>query len=248
MILDAALASALMRDEDLRSCVAAQGLPASAALAADFDFWRLTLHSGQRLVIAVGTTDCGWQGQAARVLAYERTPAGYRQVLSEVSLPERVQANRDGTIRLAAHETMNTIVESTFVWTGTGYAFAPERSSIYCVGPERDNERPYELPIRFAAQTSSTILRGTAFENCGQTYSFVARAGQRVTIERLTSQPRDLRIPIFLDFGGHSVAYVTGDRWSGTLKRSGKYVLDVFGTDQRGDVSLQPFAIRLTIR
>lgn len=248
MIPDAALVAALMRDKDFRSCVNSERGAAAASAVQDFDFRRLTLYSGVPLVIAVGRSDCGWQGQAARVLAYERTPSGYRLVLKDFSLPDKVVAKPDGTLSLAAHETVNTIVESTFVWTGTKYAFAPDRSSIYCVGPERDNRRPYELKIRFAAGTSSTVLRGTAFENCGQTYSFIARAGQRMTIERLTPQPRDLQIPIVLDFDGANVAYVNGDRWSGTLKRSGKYVLDVFGTDQRGDIDLQPFAIRLTIR
>jgi hypothetical protein len=168
-------------------------------------------------------------------------------VLNDFSLPERVAAKPDGAVYLAAHETMNTILQSTFLWNGTKYAFSAERSSVYCVGPQRDNERPYELPLRFAPGASSTVLRGTAFENCGQNYSFVARAGQKVTIERLTPQPRDLRIPMSLDFGKDSVAYVNGDAWSGTLTRSGTYRLSVFGTDQRGDADLQPFAIRVTI-
>jgi hypothetical protein len=181
------------------------------------------------------------------VLIYERTQSGYRLVLNDFSLPEDVEAKSDGTLDLAAHETMNTILQSTYVWNGTNYAFSPGRSSMYCVGPQRDDERPYLLPIRFAPGTSSTVLRGTAFENCGQNYSFVARAGQRVTIERLTPQPHDLRIPIFLDFGNDSVAHINGDAWSGTLTRSGEYRLSVFGTDQRGDADLQPFAIRLTV-
>lgn len=125
--------------------------------------------------------------------------------------------------------------------------FSPARSTIYCVGPARDNQRPYELPVHFTEGTASIVLRGTALENCGQNYSFVARAGQRVTIERITPQPRNLRIAIFLDFGDDSIADLDGDVWSGTLTRSGKYKLDVFGTEQRGDNDLQPYAIRLTI-
>jgi hypothetical protein len=182
------------------------------------------------------------------VLIYQRTQSGYRLVFSDFSLPERVTAKPDGTLYLAGHETVNTIVQATYVWNGVTYVFAPDRSSVYCVGPERDNERPYELPIRFAPGASSSILRGTAYENCGQNYSFVARAGQRVTIERLTPQPRNLRIPIFLDFGAHAIANMSGQAWSGTLTRSGKYVLSVFGSGQRGEIDVQPFAIRLTIR
>jgi hypothetical protein len=249
MIPDAALVAALMRDKDFRSCVESSeaGTP-RAYVAKDFNFRSLMLYSGKRLVIAVGKNDCGWQGQAARVLIYQRTQSGYQLVLSDFSLPERVTAKPDGTLYLAGHETVNTIIQATFVWNGTEYAFSRDRSSIYCVGPERDNERPYELPIHFAPGTSSMVLRGTVYENCGENYSFVARARQRVTIEWLTPQPRNLRIPIFLDFGKDSIAYLNRDAWSGTLTRSGKYLLSVFGTDQRGDVDLQPFAIRLTIR
>ncbi|MBV8344495.1 MAG: hypothetical protein JO190_05810 [Candidatus Eremiobacteraeota bacterium] len=249
MTPDAALVAALLRDGSFRSCIERSGEEISSAyVAGDFHFRSLTLASGPRLVIAVGKDGCGWQGQAARVLIYERAQGGYRLVLSSVSLPERVAATPDGTLNLAAHETANAIVQATYVWNGARYAFSPEHSSIYCVGPQRDNERPYDLPIHFARGTSSIVLRGTAFENCGQDYSFVARAGQRVTIERLTPEPPGLRIPIFLDFRDDSIADVSGLRWSGTLRRSGRYTLNVFGTDQRGDVGLQPFTIRLTIR
>lgn len=248
MLIDAALVAALMRDKDLRSCVEGLEDSTGAHVAQAFNFQSLRLYSGELLTIAVGKGDCGWQGQAARVLIYQRTQSGYRLVLSDFSLPERVEAKPDGSLYLARHETVNTVVEAAFVWSGTQYAFSPDRSLIYCVGPERDNERPYELPIHFGPGTSSTILRGTAYENCGQNYSFVARAGQRVTIERLTAQPRILRIPLFLDFGTTVIAYLKGDTWSGTLARSGKYVLSVVGTDQRGEIDLQPFAIRLTIR
>ncbi|MBV8154198.1 MAG: hypothetical protein JO029_12735 [Candidatus Eremiobacteraeota bacterium] len=247
-MLDAALVAALMRDKDIRSCVESSGEDTpSAYVARDFTFQSLTLYSGERLVVVVGKSDCGWQGQGARVLIYERTQSGYRLVLSDFSLPEQTEATRDGTLHLAGHESVNTIAETTYKWNGTKYVFLPSSSSIYCVGPDHDNERPYELPIRFANGTSSTVLRGTAYENCGQDYSFVARAGQKVTIERLTPQPRDLRIPILLYFGDDHVASV-GDSWSGTLAHSGTYVLSVYGTEQRGEMDLQPYAIRLTIR
>jgi len=220
-----------MGEKDFRSCVERSDGTPITHVANDFNFQSLLLYSGARLAIAVGKNDCGWQGQAARVLIYERTQSRYRLVLSGFSLPERVDARPDGTLYLAAHETVNTIIQATFVWNGTKYALSPERSSIYCVGPERDNERPYELPIHF--------LPGN---------SFVARAGQRVTIERLTPPTAQLRIPISLDFGKDSIAFLNGDAWSGTLSRSGKYLLSIFGTDQRGEIDLQPFAIRLTIR
>jgi hypothetical protein len=249
MIPDAALVAALMRDKDFRTCVEslAEGSP-SAYVGKDFNFQSLTLYSGARLVIVVGRNGCGWQGQAARVLIYRRAQSGYRLVLSDVSLPEHVAAKPDGTVYLAEHETVNTIVQATYVWNGTKYAFSPDRSSIDCIGPERDSERPYEVPIHFARGTSSTVLRGTAYENCGQNYSFVARAGQRVAIERLSPQPHNLRIPVLLNFGKDEIANVSGDAWSGTLTRSGKYLLSVFGIEQRGDTDLQPFEIRLTIR
>ena len=71
MIAEAALVAALMRDQDFRACVESSGEGApSAYVAKDFNFHWLMLHSGVRLVIAVGKNDCGWQGQAARVLIY----------------------------------------------------------------------------------------------------------------------------------------------------------------------------------
>jgi hypothetical protein len=251
MIADAALVAAMMaHDKDLRSCVqdSDRGSPA-AVIAKDFDFQSLRLNSGERLTIALGKNMCGWQGQAARVRVFQNTSSGYRFAFSGFSLPEQFAAKPNGMLYTAAHETFNTIDQSTWFWNGSTYVFSPERSTVYCVGPERDNERPYELPVRFHTGESSTVLHGTAYQNCGQDYSFVARAGQRITVERLTPQPKNLRISIFLNFGDDDVADVDGASWTGTLAHTGKYVLSVSGTDPRGETQdLQPFAIRLTIR
>jgi hypothetical protein len=73
-------------------------------------------------------------------------------------------------------------------------------------------------------------------------------ASRRAPRTRFCAQPRNLRIPIVLDFGNDAIAYLNGQTWSSTLTRSGTYVLSVFGTEQHGEIDVQPFAMRLTIR
>lgn len=218
------------------------GQAPAAYIKSSWDFRRVTLHSGERIVVAIAKTGClVSQNSAMRV--YRETAGGYRLVLSDNVLPETVDAAADGTISFAAHDTIDTIVEPVYVWNGNSYAFAPDRSHVFDISVEL--RRPYQITVRFAAGTSSSVLRGTFSENFGNTYVFAAKAGQRATIEVLGSGKHPPGVA--LTFGERSVADVTG-RWSGTLPSSGTYAIDVFGFDLPSHDTLVPYAIRLTIR
>jgi len=242
MTASAALLAVLMRDKELRRCVNDMGEAPAAYIQRTWDFHRVTLRSGERMIVAIAKSGCLVSINSA-VRVYRETGGAYRLVLSDNAMPETVDAARDGTISFAAHDTIDTIVEPVYVWNGNSYALAPERSHVYDVSVEA--RRPYQIAVRFAAGTSSIVLRGTYSENFGNTYVFAAKAGQRAIVEVLET---DKRPPgVALRFGERSVADVSG-RWSGTLPFSGTYALDVFGFDLPSHETLVPYAIRLTIR
>lgn len=130
------------------------------------------------------------------------------------------------------------------MWNGKTYAFAPEQSHVYDISVEQ--RRPYQVTDRFAAGTSSAEMRGTFAENLGNTYVFVAKSGQRATVELL--EHRGHTPGMALSFGNHTVADLDGSRWSGVLPFSGTYSLDVFGFDLPDHSTLVPYTFRLTIR
>jgi hypothetical protein len=240
MILDAALVAALMQDKELRTCIDDMGAKPAAYLASSWEFRRVALRSGERMIVAIAKTGClVSQNSALRV--YRETGTAYRLVLSDNALPETVDASSDGTISSAAHDTIDTIVEPVYVWNGSKYVFAPERSHVYDVSVEQ--RRPYQIPVRFASGASSTMLRGTFAENFGNTYVFIAKAGQRATIDLLGRRPG-----IVLSFGDREIALPEGNRWSGKLPFSGTYSLDVFGLNLPDHRTLLPYAVRLTIQ
>lgn len=243
MIIDAALVAALMQDKELRQCVADMGAEPAAYIASSWEFRRLTLRSGERMTVAIAKTGC-LVSQNSAVRVYRKIDGHYHLVFSDNAMPETVDASSDGTISLAAHDTIDTIVEPVYAWNGKTYAFAPEQSHVFDISVEQ--RRPYQSPIHFAAGTSSAEVRGTFSENFGNTYVFIAKAGQRATIELL--EHRGLAPGVSLSFGNHTVADLDGSRWSGALPFSGTYSLDVFGFDLPDHSTLLPYALRLTIR
>lgn len=241
MILDAALVAALMRDKELHTCVDQTGMAPAAYIKSTWDFHRVVLRSGERMIVGIAESGClASQNNAVRV--FRETSGGYRLVFSDNAMPEAVDVRTDGTISTAAHDTIDTIVEPVYVWNGSTYVFAPERSTMYDVAVEQ--RRPYQISVRFAPGENSTLLKGTFAENFGQTYVFTAKAGQHATIEAI-GQTRTLAAA--LTFEDRDVGDVSGGRWSSKLPFSGTYTLDVFGLSLRDARTLYPYAIRLTI-
>lgn len=244
VVVPAALATAMLKDPELRSCVADSGQTATAYLAGSFVTKRVTLRTGERIVVAIGNSGCLARGQSMRVLVYRQTANAFQKVYDGVSMPEHVEAGTDGTLLLPTHETIDTIFEPVFVWNGTTYAFSASRSHVYDVPLETD--RPYQMPVRFSPGSSSTVLHGSSANNFGQTYVFSARAGQHISIEIVSPQKR--APAVFLALGDRTIAELDNRRWSGTLSKSGTYALDVFGPEgARADV-LTPYTLRLEIR
>lgn len=243
MILDAALVAALMQDKELRQCVADMGGAPAAYIASTWEFRRLTLRSGERMIVAIAKSGC-LVSQNSAVRVYRKIDGHYHLVFSDNAMPETVEASSNGTISLAAHDTIDTIVEPVYAWDGKAYAFDPERSHVFDISVEQ--RRPYQVPVHFTAGTSSAEVLGTFSENFGNTYVFVAKAGQRATIELL--EHRDHAPGVALSFGDHNVADLDGSRWSGVLPFTGTYAIDVFGFDLPDHTMLLPYKLRLTIR
>jgi len=242
MIPSAALVAAMMHDKDLRACVGDAGLAPSAYIASTFDFRRVALHTGERMIVAIARTGCMVSRNSA-VRVYREVGGGFRLVFSDNAMPETVEASADGTISSSAHDTIDTIVEPVYAWNGTSYVFAPQQSHVYDISVEQ--RRPYQVPVRFAPGTSSIVLRGTYAENFGETYVFQAKAGQTLTIELLNQRGHPPGVA--LNFGDQDVTDVNGNRWSGVLHSSGTYTLDVFGFDIPDHRTLLPYSIRLVI-
>jgi hypothetical protein len=159
----------MMRDRDLRTCVADEHVAPAAYIARSFALRRVTLHSGERMVVAVATSGC-MVAQNSALRVYREIEGAYHLVLSDNALPETVDASPDGTIMARANDTIDTIVEPVYVWNGVMYAFAPARSHVYDVSVGL--ARPYQTPIRFLPGAFSAMVRGTFADNFGQTYTF----------------------------------------------------------------------------
>lgn len=231
-----------MRDKDLRTCIDQTGMAPAAYIASTWEFHRVTLRSGERMIVGVAESGClASQNNAVRV--YRETAGGYRLVFADNAMPQTVEVRSDGTISSSAHDTIDTIVEPVYLWNGSAYAFAPERSHVYDIDVEL--RRPYQVTVNFAPGASSTVLQGTFAKNFGQTYVFAAKTGQSATIELLGSLRRAPFIA--LTFKDRNVGDVSGARWSGKLPFSGTYSLDVFGGDLPDPRTLYPYSIRLTI-
>ena len=240
-----ALASALMQDKQVRGCVADSGKTPEAYVSRAFKLEQATLADGARITAAVATDGCMAQGQAIRVLVYRETGGSYRLVLDAFAMdPEIVNLPSDGTITLPAHETIDTIIEQTFVWNGTRYVVDPFRSHEYDVGLEQ--RRPYQTLLRFAPGTSSAILRGTTALNFGDTYAFRAHGGQRISIRLLdgTGKPPPA---IYLNCNEKTIADVDPPGWAGTLPPCDMYTLDFLGGDKKNHDVLVPYVVRLDI-
>lgn len=241
-----ALAATMLRDRDVARCARESGKTPQAYLAAAFPLRALTLHSGERMIVAVATDDCLAFGAAVKIEILERVAGGYRLVLDDVTLAAFAKVKPDGTALLPTHETMETILESVYVWNGQSYIFSPARSHVYDVG--RQQRRPYEIPVRFPPGTFETTLRGTIAYNVSDRYAIWARAGQVITIEITRRTDPAPFIGIWYDEDLEPLKDGIIARWSRKLRKTGSYLLFVSGSDERNPDRVSPYALRLVIR
>jgi hypothetical protein len=237
------LVAAIMRDTQVAACANEANTPAQTYIAQAFELHNVTLHSGERMTVAVAIDACMFLGQSSRIMIFERTTAGYRRVLDDVTLPNFVQVSEDGTVVLPTHDTMETIFEATYVWNGTVYVFSAPRSHIYDV--PLNQRRPYEVPVRFPRGAFATTVSGNVALNFGQQYVIQARAGQRMTIELTKHTGR--RPTIILSYGQRNLVELDTDRWSGELPQTGAYHLIVLGSGETDATLVSTYAIRLVI-
>jgi hypothetical protein len=239
-----ALVAALMRDPRVASCASESGKTSTRYITEAFERREITLRDGSRMTVVVATDPCLTRGAATKIAIFEQTGGAYRRVLDDVTLPGLFQVNRDGTVMLPTHESMETIFESEYVWNGTSYVFSPSRSNVYDVG--LGIRRPYRLAVRFSPGAFSATLTGSVALNFGQEYVFDARAGQLVTIELTRSSAR----PSISLWSGDNELTLTGstrDRWSAKLPKTGAYELIVSGTNESDETRLSRYTIRLSV-
>lgn len=245
-VVTAALAAAMMRDVHLQGCVRDAGVPPATYIGQSFTLSEFTLRTGERMTMAIAHVWCMEQGQTPRALVYLKTPHGYRQVLDNFSVQDDVKPQADGTLVLLTQgDSIETVMESAFVWDGDSYQFSKTRSTVWHMHLEV--RKPFDIPIAFAPGTDSTVLRGTFAGHFGQLYTFDARAGQRVEIEFLNGSSPHAGADLNYGDDKDEVVY-TGKPWSGTLPYTGEYLFLVTGNYRSNPDKLEPYAVRLSIR
>jgi hypothetical protein len=247
MLPAALLTSALMHDNVVAGCAHDSGKTPQAYVAGAFDFNSVTLRNGERMTVATATDPCLALGQSTRIMIFERTSAGYRRVLNDVTVPGLQSVSADGTATLPTHDSMEVMFEPTYVWNGTAYVFSGPRSHRYDVA--LGERRPAEIPVAFAPGAYATTLSGNVAYNFGDEYVFKARAGQKLTIELTKYDGRRTNLSLYYGDNISATAELrTTSGWSGTLPKTGTYRLFIDGTDESDDTRRSPYAIRLAIR
>lgn len=133
-----------MQDTELRRCIADLDAAPAPYIASSREFRRLTLRSGERVTVAVAKTGC-LVSQNSAVRVFREIDGHYHLVFSGNAMPETVDASSDGSISLAAHDTIDTIVEPLYVWDGKPYAFAPDVFGFDL--PDHTTLLPYTLRL-----------------------------------------------------------------------------------------------------
>jgi len=248
MIVAAALSAALLglmeSDQQIAQCASETETTASAFVRKSFDFKQVKLYDGTRVTVAVANSACLAHNAVARVMIYAQTSSGYRLVLDDYSLPERVDVSAGGTATLASHESVTVVDQAAYVWNGKNYVFSPYRSTRYDV--QIAQSRPYAIAVRFAPGTSATTLSGTVAGEFGDTYYFQARAGQRVAIALTRGARGGLTFSLFHESTELGPEGSRATTWTGTLPATGTYSLDVFGQPS-DDPKIVPYALTLTL-
>jgi hypothetical protein len=235
-----------MSDKAVAACANESDRTPQAYVTRAFDLRRLTLRGGEDTTVAVALDPCLALGQSTRLMIFERKGSRYRRVLDAPTLPAFARVNEDGTATLPTHDSVEVILESTYVWNGTKYVFSEARSHRYDVA--LGERRPYEVPLHFAPGTSATTLSGNVAYNFGDEYVLRARAGQRISI-RLRSEERHTGASLYYDGNVSNLTQLSGVMaWSGTLPHTGTYRLFVSGTNERDEYQRSRYEIRLAIR
>lgn len=242
----ALLSIALMRDKTVAACAGDSGKTSRAYVSSAFDLHDVTLRGGELMTVAVATDPCLALGQSTPIMIFERVPDGYRRVLDDVTIPGLAGVSPDGTVTLPTHESVEVIVEATYLWSGTAYVLSAPRSHLYDVA--LSERKAYEIPIRFAPGTAETTLSGSVALNFGDEYVFDGRAGQKITLELAKHAGRRPGVSLYYRDETPALAEL-GDagKWSGRLPKTGTYHLFVNGMDKRDDTRISPYTIQLAI-
>jgi hypothetical protein len=233
-----------MRDTAVADCARDSAKPPQAYVANAFDFTALTLRDGARMTVAAATDPCLALGQSTRIMIFERTSAGYRRVLNDVSVPGLQSVSGDGTVTLPTHDSMEVMFEATYVWNGRAYVFSGPRSHRYDLA--LDERRPAEIPVTLVPGAYATTLSGNVAYNFGDEYVFEARAGQKLTIHLTKYAGTHPSISLYYRDDISAIAEIrTTSGWSGTLPKTGTYRLFVDGTDESDATRRSTYTIRL---
>jgi hypothetical protein len=186
----------LIRDPRYAACVTESGLPPAMYARTKLRVESFVLRSGERM-LAVSMRDeaCLCNNSSCKFTIYVRTPdARWRQVLDTYTMNDAV-VRTDGTVQVDEHESVDTIAQLVYAWDGSQYDFLPDRSHEFDVGY---GAKPYRTMLHFAPHRDSLTRSGVAYGTFGDSYAFIARAGQVVS---LRTESRAALDPITLWYG-----------------------------------------------
>jgi len=194
--LPAGFASTLSRDPRYAACVTESGLSPSTYVRTKLRLESLVLRSGERmLAVSMRDEECLCNNSSCKFTIYVHTPdARWRQVLDTYTMNDAV-VGTDGTVEVDEHESVDTIAQLVYAWDGSQYDFLPDRSHEFDVGY---GAKPYRTMLHFAPHRDSLTLSSVAYGTFGDSFAFIARAGQVVS---LRTESRTALDPIILSYG-----------------------------------------------
>jgi hypothetical protein len=216
--LPSAFVNDLMRDPEYASCARELNRSPATFARTNLRVTPLVLKTGEHmLTVTMLDAACICAGSTCKYAIYQRMPnATWRQVLDARTMNAAV-ALPDGTARVDGHETMSTIDQLVYVWDGSMFDFAPERSERF---DTRFGQKPYRTLLRFPSGASNLTHASAAYGSFGDAYAFAARAGQEVML-RVRSTAKLFPIELF---------YGPGDSSTLKLAHDGSTRLPITGT------------------
>jgi hypothetical protein len=226
LALSAALVNRVFADDDAVSyCYSRAGSESRESFVrSSYDVEPLTLTTGQRIVVLRARTGCLCGAQNCPFLAYLQRGEQFQLALRGAAIDDRFETN--GTAVVTSHDSALVSFRDTYVFRSSRYVSVKSEM----VNEETGEAKPSEIPVRFAAGTSSTKVRGRVVMGFPDTYIVTAKKGQRIHVEL---SPRNASAEVYVADGLSQGLAPPAQAWSGTLPASGDYRIIVDGTSEK---------------
>ena len=223
LALAAALVNRVFGDDDTVSyCYSlARSQSREEFVRSSYSVEPLTLTTGQQMVILRAHTGCLCGAQNCPILAYLRRGEQFQLALNGTGVDGRFEKN--GTAVITAHDSALVSYRYTYVFRSSRYVSLKSEM----VNDETNEVKPSEIPVRFAAGTSSTKVRGHVVMGFPDTYVITAEKGQAIHV---ALSPRNVNAQVYVTDESDQGLSQPSQAWSGTLPASGDYRIVVDGT------------------